>query len=256
LKDQNQQLEQEIQSLREKLATSRQETADRSASPNSEGSSSRHRYVLRTESAPEPLPRIRRMVHSPEDDLLEIELPSFADDPSRRHLSPHKTPKAGPSAKVPRAHPTARTFQFNGDDSISAISRKRKPNQSKYFQSDDISEHDSEPPTDIDDSDILIQASSPARTSPTKRSRTNPFTTTKQAHTAKTTLKPKKKEVEIIDLASSSPGTPFKSSSMNIPRTETSERTKQKASLAGIFTDANGRPKKGLVTGAKVKRRV
>jgi hypothetical protein len=196
------------------------------------------------------------MVDSPDDDSLEIELPSFADDPSRRHLSPHKTARPGPAVKAPRAHPTARTFQFDGDDSISAISRKRKPKQSKYFQSDDVSDHDSEPPTDIDDSDILIQASSPAKTSPTKRSRTNPFTTTKQAHTAKTTLQPKKKEVEIIDLASSSPVTPFKSSSMNIPRTEASERPNQKSSLAGIFTDANGRPKKGLVTGAKVKRRV
>jgi hypothetical protein len=195
------------------------------------------------------------MARSPEDDSLEIELPSFADDPSRRHLSPHKSARAGPASKPPRAHPTARTFQFDEDDSISAISRKRKPHQSKYFQSEEPSDNESEPNTDIDDSDIIIQASSPQQASPTKRSRTNPFTTTKQAHAAKTTLKPKKKELEVIDLASSSPGTPFKESSLNVARGETSTRPKPKNSLAGIFTDAYGRPKKGLAIGAKVRPR-
>jgi len=213
---------------------------------------------MRTEQSPEVHPRIRHLIHTPEDDSLEIELPSFADDPSRQHLSPKKPARPGPSSKAPRAHPTARTYKFDEEDSISAVSRKRKPQQSKYFQSHDQSQsdNDTQPDTDMDESDIIIQASSPARISPTKRSRTNPFATTKQAHTAKTVLKPKNKDVEVIDLASSSPGTPFKTSSMNIPRDDTATRPKQKGSMAGFFTDANGRPKKGLTTGSKVKYRI
>jgi hypothetical protein len=263
LKGHNEQLEQENKSLRERLATASEarNTADRASSPQPEqhaDSSDRRRAtpVLRTERALEHHPRIHRIVQSPENDSLEVELPSFIDDPSRRHLSPKKTTRVGPSFRPPRAHPTSRTFIFDEDDSISAIARKRKPNQSKYFQSENPSDHDSDPNTDIDDSDIIIEASSPQRPSPTKRSRTNPFTTTKEAHAARTALKPKKKDVEVIDLASSSPGTPFKPSSIHLPRAETSVRPKQKSTLAGLFTDANGRPKKGLATGAKVKHRV
>jgi hypothetical protein len=194
------------------------------------------------------------MDHDLEEDSLEIELPSFADDPSRRHLSPKKSARAGPSSNAPRLHPTARTFSFDELDTIPAVTRKRKPNQSnhsKYFQPGDEIDLDSE---EEDDSLILIQASSPPKISPTKRSRTNPFSTTREAHTAKTTLQPKKKETEVIDLASSSPGTPLRPAKINIPRPEV-ERPKQKSALASIFTDVHGRPKKGLAVGAKVRHR-
>jgi hypothetical protein len=219
---------------------------------------SKHRRATPGLPLPDPhkqLERARSVVRAPADDSLEIELPSFADDPSRRHLSPKKVKQAGPSTTGSRPHPTARTFVFDSDDSISGITRKRKPHQSKYFQSQDTSDNESDGNNaQDDDSDILIHASSPRRPSPTKRSRTNPFTTTREAHAVKTALKPKRKELEVIDLASSSPGTPLRPVQTNLPGGSPS-RPKAKNSLAGFFSDVHGRPKKGLATGAKVKHR-
>jgi len=245
--------------LREKLATAATQSrkSTRSTSPHSEAEAGpsvpRH-----AKSAAGTASRVRLIDDDLEDDSLEIELPSFADEPTRRRPTPGRPARAGPSTKVARAHPTARTFVFDTEeevdalDCIPAFNRKRKPNQSKYFQSGDAI--DDLCSDEEDDSEILIQASSPPKVSPTKRSRTNPFSTTREAHTAKTTLQPKKKEPEVIDLASSSPGTPLRPVKTNIPL-HGGERPKQKSTLASIFTDANGRPKKGLASGAKVRHR-
>lgn len=232
-------------------AATQSRRSTRSASPESEGAAGPSVPRHATSGAARTS-RVREMDDDLEDDSLEIELPSFADHPNRPPLSPKKSARAGPSTKAPRSHPTARTFTFDEEDSISAIARKRKPNQSKYFQSGDAV--DDLCSDEENDSDILIQASSPPKISPTKRSRTNPFSTTREAHAAKTTLQSKKKEPEVIDLASSSPGTPLRPVKTNIPL-HGGERPKQKSTLASIFTDANGRPKKGLATGAKVRHR-
>jgi hypothetical protein len=95
------------------------------------------------------------------------------------------------------------------------------------------------------------------RVSPTKRSRTNPFSTTREARAEKVNLVPKKKPSEVIDLASSSPGTPFKTLETNVPRPPPDQRSRPKSqnALAGIFTDSHGRPKKGLAMGAKIHHR-
>jgi hypothetical protein len=196
------------------------------------------------------------------DDSLEIEEPSFADDRQGKHTSANTASQAIASSS--RIHPTARTFSYNMDDSVSTVAKKRKPQRSKYFSANE-SEDDIDP--DGDDADevgndslIIIPASSPQRPSPTKRSRTNPFSTTREAHAAKTKLVPKKK-TEVIDLASSSPRSPFKPASTNIPERSggpSRQNGNQKNTLSDYITgmtDKSGRPKKGLASGARVRHR-
>lgn len=207
------------------------------------------------------LPRDHRS-QSLVDDSLEVESPSFADDRQGRHTSANTASQ--PVASSSRIHPTARTFSYNMDDSVSTVAKKRKPQRSKYFQaneSDDDNDPDDNDADDVgDDSVLLCPASSPQRPSPTKRSRTNPFSTTREAHAAKTKLVPKKK-TEVIDLASSSPRSPFKPASTNIPELSggpSRQSGNQKNTLSDYITgmtDKSGRPKKGLASGARVRHR-
>jgi hypothetical protein len=195
-----------------------------------------------------------------EDDSLELIMPPSTDTESQAQQTNGKLPTR--SASGSRQHPTARTFSYNMDDTSSGGAKKRKPQRSKYFSgnerddhSEDIDRSHSDAGDDEvgDESEIIIQPSStPVRPSPMKRSRTNPFSTTREAQTAKTKLMPKK-ITEVIDLASSSPRSPFKPNTTNIP-----EPSRQRNALTDLMkgmTDKNGRPKKGLASGAKVRHR-
>lgn len=196
---------------------------------------------------------------TPGDDSIEVEYPSFADEGSRTHQSSGRS--LARTASGSRSHPTARTFSYNMNDPLSSLTNKRKPHRSKYFAGD---ESDDDPDLDDieeadrgseagNDPEAIIPASTPIRPSPTKRSRTNPFSTTREAQNGRTKLAPIKKYTEVIDVSSSSPRSPLKASAPNVP-----EPSRQRHALMDLMkgmTDKNGRPTKGLASGAKVRHR-
>jgi hypothetical protein len=202
------------------------------------------------------------------DDSLEVDMPSFADKSLRRN----RDDLPGPS----RRNPTARTFssdQFATTLGSPSPVRKR-PKSSKYFtdENDDSSDSILVPPSsttkergaerDRGNEKERVERVERVSLSPVKRSRTNPFSSTradterrKRIETAST---------HVIDLSTPSPRvkTPL----------ESSERGNEGSGAGTVgsgrdvagrqsmvdwlgMRDAAGRPKKGLATGVKVKRR-
>ncbi|KAK8844040.1 hypothetical protein IAR55_006834 [Kwoniella newhampshirensis] len=236
----------------------------------------------------------QRAVDDSHDESLQIDMPSFDDDPLRSlsrllpratvsHVNKHNSPtpsengaRAGPS----RAHPTARTIQFDLDQ---GLGRKRK--SSKYFTgSDKENLTASSTKSDLDDEwDEVVEEASP---SPPKRSKTNPFATTRKDSEKRKELpsaaarasngnviipsssppprSSASRPAEVIDLATSSPpserallkeiggkgkGKVVEHNGRNLHRQGSA------VDRLGLM-DVNGRPKKGVATGQKVKRKV
>lgn len=237
------------------------------------------------------------------DESLLVDLPSFGDasgysaaEASRsRDPSPYVLHSRGNEAgSSGRAHPTARTFSFDLETGLPRVnSKKRKDSsKSKYFRDDDEDDW-----TEADHAnDVLIPATSPVAdrlASPPKRSRTNPFTTTKHASDQRRVLQSSStrtaaKEMDIIDVTSdrSSParsangmsplrasraanrlGAPFpRPVNGNLGTSLEGTAVASKSGKTGVsgqksmveflgVADKNGRPGKGVVSGAKVKRR-
>ncbi|WRT69087.1 uncharacterized protein IL334_006070 [Kwoniella shivajii] len=246
----------------------------------------------------------RRSKHEDEDSL-QIEMPSYHDDSSVRSLSrllpSRKTMKQLQSSddhlsegRITRMHPTARTIQFDLTDNITK-DRKRSTS-SKYFPSG-ASDHEGETENrtsgsgssfedreEVDGSGVIVHATpSPIKEreripSPYKRSKTNPFMTTKASSERRKELpllaklsEPLKSSREpppnkgwndrsIIDLASSSPPSSPNRPPMQIKKRvnmNLGERLKERSVVDMLgLRDANGRPKKGVVSGQKIKRKV
>lgn len=199
------------------------------------------------------------------DDSLEVDMPSFADKPFRRN----RDDLPGPS----RRNPTARTFssdQFATTLGSPSPVRKR-PKSSKYFtdENDDSSDSILVPPSStIKDKGAerergnLNPRVERVSLSPVKRSRTNPFSSTREDTERRKRIVTGSHHV--IDLSTPSPR-------VKSPL-ESSERGNEGSGGAGVglsrevggrqsivdwlgMRDAAGRPKKGLATGVKVKRR-
>ncbi len=164
------------------------------------------------------------------DESLQVDMP----DKSMRMKVESRKPHI-----ESRSEPTARTYSFDLDEA--KVKRK-----SKHFPS--------QPDDDGEDEDVIVGASS-SSPSPAKRSRTNPFTTTREESEKRRVLPSKTHSSSSlghpVDLVS-----PYKK-----PLTLAKDRNlleKSSNSVVGWLgiTDANGRPKKGVVGGVKVKRRV
>jgi hypothetical protein len=201
------------------------------------------------------------------DDSLEVDMPSFADKSFRRN----RDDLPGPS----RRNPTARTFssdQFATTLGSPSPVRKR-PKSSKYFtdENDDSSDSILVPPS----STTKERERGPDRDrdrekekegddfSPVKRSRTNPFSSTREDTERRQRIETGSHHV--IDLSTPSPRVkgPLASSERGneVPGVGASvgigRDAKERQSMVDWLgmRDAAGRPKKGLATGVKVKRR-
>lgn len=200
----------------------------------------------------------------PEDDSFIVDPPSFS---------------MGDDSGSSRVHPTARTFAFDLDEKLAPGKKRKDLSKSKYFNAAAGASPD-------DLGGILVPATSPGDhlvdTSPQKRSRTNPFSTTKQASEKRRTLQgaPKPSFTEVIDLSSpdrtgntgSSSSRPLRpsrgenvlaepaySKSSSSDASGGSKATTGQKTIVDILkiADKSGRPMKGVVVGAaKVKRRV
>lgn len=193
------------------------------------------------------------------DDSLSVELPSFEDsyeylpDP----IPPAQYATASPAR--PRAHPTARTFQFDADRGISALDRKGKRKASKYFARDDSDDDINEVSDKRKGSSVLVDASSPIFRPADKRAKVNPFQTTREKSAARAKLPLPARRTTPIEIDSSSDvedasPAPMSSTDLNIPAQSRAGGQGQK-SMTEFFADKNGRPHKSLATGPKAKRR-
>ncbi|WWD21304.1 hypothetical protein CI109_105788 [Kwoniella shandongensis] len=211
-----------------------------------------------------------------QDDSLQVDMPSFRDDSLRSlsrllprttygHSSMSPSKRAGPS----RAHPTVRTIQFDLEE---GLGKKRK--SSKYFSSSDKENVTAGSPVDDEWAEVIVGETP----SPPKRSKTNPFATTRKESEKRKALptvatgsaviipassppplqrSPRRQPAEVIDLASPSP-----------PSTPARDKERKREKVWGELRaqgsvvewlgvrDTNGRPKKNVMIGQKVKRRV
>ena len=165
-------------------------------------------------------PRSTQEIH--DHDSLQVDLPGESIRP--------KAERAQPVSRF-RSNPTARTYSFDLNDPTPKTNRK-----SKYF-TPDVDEHELE--------DIMLDRSSISSLS--KRSRTNPFTTTHEASEKRKTLPGKSHSPDTRSMSPSKRLAPQRD--RIIPK-----RSGGTMELLGI-SDANGRPKKGVVIGARVYRK-
>lgn len=179
-------------------------------------------------------------------------------------------PSSSPAVHDINRHPTARTFACEIGTSFGGASHKPrapKKTHSKYFdnkENDDqlamkamIADIDAD-----DDDDILVLNSSPPAF-PTKsqlKRKANPFQQTKEESEKRKTLKTARtSSIEVIDCTQDTPERPvlttkegFKASANVYALSRTGSVTLvEKMGLA----DTNGRLKRGVMAGAKAKRR-
>jgi len=214
------------------------------------------------------------------DESLAIDMPQYGRD-----LLSSPT-EAGPSR-----HPTARTISCDMDNDMFSRSRKQnagdtRPKSSKYFRGRSLGAEDEdvfrpEPQASArSHSAILVDPSSsppipaqslPSTARPTVVSkRTNPFSTTKEESEKRKVLKVAPKDSSIVDMTEDTPErlplaqTSKSNNSAAGPnyRAANAEALKPKAKSGQIsivdfvgLADARGRPTKGTVAGAKVRRR-
>jgi hypothetical protein len=179
------------------------------------------------------------------DDSLEIDMPSFADQ-SLRAAQRKRGEVPGPSRL---RHPTARTYSSE-QFSASSSSVKKRPTSSKYFADEN----------DATAGVVLIDpSSSPERSvSPVKRSRTNPFTSSREVTERRKHLAIS--NTVVMDLSTpdrQNRATPLSNSGNNVDNVGSStlgEHGKGMVDWLGV-RDMTGRPKKGVVAGVRVKRR-
>ncbi|WVW79376.1 hypothetical protein I302_101344 [Kwoniella bestiolae CBS 10118] len=218
-----------------------------------------------------------------EDDSLQIEMPSFHDDSFRspNQLLPSRTTMRNldstefdrdqdeddsPSKHTrqkQRMHPTARTI------AVDYKAERRRSSSSKYFPGEDEKENEYSRYS----GGVKKGEDGP---SPPKRSKTNPFVTTKasnerrkelpslgQMSTSTSTSSDRKgaigrtnqnqgwNDVSIIDLATES------SSNESSPRRPVVRKREQQRSVVDMLglADGMGRPRKGVVSGQKVRRK-
>ncbi len=173
--------------------------------------------------------RIPRSHRHAQDTSLQVDMP--LDEKPPHALEIEDEPRSSS-----RSNPTARTYSFGRDEP--------KERKSKYFPS-----HKDE---DDENEDVIVHASSSP--SPPKRSRTNPFTTTREASDKRRDLprrsnlhSSKERPIELI-----SPSRPLAvARDRNLPQ----KAGRSMVDWLGI-SDSNGRPNKGVVGGTKAKRRV
>lgn len=195
------------------------------------------------------------------DESLLVELPSFHEGRSKSTTMSSSPVLSKPRITTVKSHPTARTYSIEPGMSVSDFNATKKRKHSKYFEQQqglEPSETDTE--LDEDPSDILIEASSPPRAPPAKRS-TNPFPSSKEDQKSRSKLKTR----ETIDLCStdSDPTSPAKPSSplrRKIPKfsglsVRSIENRNANEILMSRVADKNGRPRKGVVTGSKSRIR-
>lgn len=197
---------------------------------------------------------------------------------------------SSPANAGPSRHPTARTIVCDMDADIFSRSHKRrhdgKPISSKYFP-DKISSRDEgdlsfpEPPTLMESNvNVLVAGSSspvvaeqhlpPTAAKAATWKRTNPFPNTKEESEKRKVLKTMPKDTSVVDMTEDTPERPpLATKSL---RNAQDTRPLASASTSPIkpkwvngqtsivdfvgIKDAQGRPKKGVVGGARVKRRV
>jgi hypothetical protein len=242
--------------------------------------------------APSPAPLPVLSPHSLSSSPLKLNLnavdESLAIDMSQNGLESFQS---SPADVGPSRHPTARTIACDMETDVFSRSRKRRQDRrpaksSKYFQQP-LSEDDewdvfrSDPETKGEsDTDVLVagssspvppaaRLSSTAPTAPPKR--TNPFLNTKEESDRRKILKPAPKDDSIVDMTKDTPErqqdrVPLKSiRNAQISRALVASNSSMAKHISAVgqtsivdfvgLRDQHGRPKKGVVAGAKVKRR-
>ena len=269
LKDENASLKAEVERLRVSVAIAVSDR-DRDLSPALFPNMSPHRSSSPT-----------KRNSSTGDESLAIDMSQSA--PESFLSSPVD---AGPSR-----HPTARTIVCDVETDVFSRSHKRrrddKAKASKYFRqsmSDDDEWSVFRPewyPKNEDDTNVLVAGSSspippflslPLTSPKPAPKRTNPFPNTKEESEKRKMLKIAPKDDSVVDMTQDTPErlqqrVPLKSlqnAQANRPLVATgSSSTKQKSAMGQTsivdfvgLRDQQGRPKKGVVAGARVKRRV
>lgn len=236
------------------------------------------------DSSSRPLPDASLRTSSPAretDESLLVEMDSLQDNSLRLPRSSHTSASLRDplhSRPLKRATGTARSYAFDLAEDPGRLAKKAKPTspsraRSKYF---------TPAPHSPASQDVLIPASSspnrPERSSteslaPPIRNG-NPFSTSRQASEARRLLKPLNPPVkmapaanrrpvlaaarEVINLADSDDTPPRPTSTSGLPSNKSVEGNKQ-TTLASAFglglADRHGRPKKGVVSGDKSRRR-
>ncbi|KAK6906046.1 hypothetical protein L486_06389 [Kwoniella mangroviensis CBS 10435] len=250
---------------------------------------------LKNVSRPGPSTSKYNRIKTEDEDSLQVDMPSFYDDslrspskllPSRTTMkdleaaeldldddsedspSKHTRQKQKQQQQRQRMHPTARTIavDFGGE--------RRRSSSSKYFpgNEDEDDEKENHTTNTRRGSNGTRDRDEP---SPLKRSKTNPFMTTKASNEKRKELpsvgkmssskntgngiskvNQVSKDASIIDLATSSPESsprPRRRSAMTVVKRKENQR-----SVVDMLelADGQGRPKKGVVSGQKVRRMV
>ena len=192
------------------------------------------------------------------DESLQIDPPVLEADTSFEILPQISTGPGGSRST------TARTYSFDLDKNSGAGGSKRNGAATcKYFSagSDDSTDAVVEGISGRGDHrSILIRDSSSPKPASPKRSRTNPFVTTRQQSDAKKRLRDDAGDVEIIVLRDDSPpvdeGNKKRGKDGSPPRKRQTRSASRKplAEILGI-ADSRGVPQKGVASGVKAKRR-